>query len=347
MSQFEWNQPFTCAIKPCYAIVLITTALGATAARAEGMAHDHGEMHPVVHASSGAAPEPASVPDHGDSHDMHAAIPVTAQAAHQQPESVTAPAAMGHGDMQGGKPPADARDPDAYANGHERGSGEHVPAGVTRLHLGDESSFASFKLNRLERVFPRHGGNFTAFEGQAKVGGDFNHAVLNTEGEVAHGKLHESRTELLWSHAVAPYWDSQLGLRHDNGEDASRTWLAFGVEGTAPYWIHTRATAYLGQSGRTALRLEGEYDAYLTQKLVLQPKTEWNFYGKSDSERSLGSGLSSASLGVRLRYEFTPQIAPYIGVEWQRSFGRTADYLRDAGDRASQTRAVAGLSFWF
>nr|WP_243457612.1 copper resistance protein B [Ottowia testudinis] len=313
------------------------------------MTHDHGATHgatPAAPTPSPATPPAAGAHDHGATH----RAPPAAAAASPSPQAPDAPvpqAAMDHGDMQGGSPPADARDPDAYANGHERGTGEHVPPGVTKLHLGDEHSFASFKLNRLERVFPRRGGNHTAYEGQLKFGGDFNHAVLKAEGEVAGGKLHESRTELLWGHAIAAYWDSQLGLRHDGGEGPSRTWLAFGVEGTAPYWIHTRVTAYLGQSGRTALRLEAEYDAYLTQKLVLQPKTEWHFYSKNDPEQGIGKGLSSASLGLRLRYEFTPQISPYIGVEWQRSFGRTADFMRDAGGRASQTRWVAGLSFWF
>lgn len=249
--------------------------------------------------------------------------------------------------MQGGSPPADARDPDAYAEGFERGSGVHIPPGVSKLHLGDEHSFASFKMNRLERVFPRRGGNFTGFEGHFKAGRDFNHVVLNAEGEVTGGKLHESRTELLWGHAISAYWDSQLGIRYDGGEGPDRAWLAFGVEGTAPYWIHTRATGYLGQGGRAALRLEAEYDAHLTQKLVLQPRTEWNLYSKADRARGIGKGLTSASVGLRLRYEFTPQIAPYVGVEWSRSFGDTADMARAAGGRATQTRWVAGLRFWF
>jgi copper resistance protein B len=67
---------------------------------------------------------------------------------------------------------------------------------------------------------------------------------------------------------------------------------------------------------------------FLTQKLILQPRTEWNFYGKSDPANAIGSGLVNASAGLRLRYEITRQIAPYIGVEWQHSFGRTGDFVR-------------------
>lgn len=319
------NRPHAIFNEARKATLLMALGMSTSAVWAQGMSHDHGAMHrPAPAAPSASAPSPA-----------------------QAPEAPGASGAMDHGDMQGGSPPADTRDPDAYANGHERGAGEHVPPGVTRLHLGDEHRFASFRLNRLERVFPRHGDKHSAYEGQLKFGGDFDHALLKAEGEIAHGKLTESRTELLWSHAIAAYWDTQAGLRHDGGEGPDRSWLAFGVEGTAPYWIHTRVTAYLGQSGRTALRLEAEYDAHITQKLVLQPKTEWHFHGKNDHDRGIAKGLSNASVGLRLRYELTPQIAPYVGVEWQRSFGRTADLVRDAGGRALQTHWVAGLSFWF
>ena len=249
--------------------------------------------------------------------------------------------------MQGGSAPADARDPDAYANGMARGSGEHALPGVPRLHLGDEHSFAAFQVNRLERVWARQGAHFTAYEGEFKFGRDFEHLVLKAEGEIANGKLHTAHTELLWGHALSAYWDAQLGVRHDSGAGPDRSWLAVGVQGTAPYWIETRATAYLGQGGRAALRLEAEYDAHLTQQLVLQPKTEWNLYSKADRERGIGKGLSSASLGVRLRYEFTPQMAAYIGAQGVRRFGDSGDLARAAGGRATQTRWLAGVSWWF
>ncbi len=345
MRKHELNPPRKLIHKARTATLLVAMGMVATATWAQGTSHDHGAMHQAP-----SAPAPAvggTAHEHGAGHGTVPAAPTTAPAPQDAPVAPTAAAPMDHGSMQGGSPPPDARDPNAYANRHERGVGEHVPPGVSKLHLGDEHRFASFKLNRFERVLPRHGDNHTAFEGQLKFGGDFDHAVLKAEGEVAGGRLHDSRAELLWGHAIAAYWDTQLGLRHDSGEGPSRSWLAFGLEGTAPYWIHTRATAYLGQGGRTALRLEAEYDAHITQKLVLQPKTEWHFHGKNDPAARVGKGLSSASLGLRLRYEFTPQIAPYVGVEWQRSFGRTADFLRASGERASQTRWVAGLSFWF
>jgi copper resistance protein B len=255
---------------------------------------------------------------------------------------------MDHGamQMQGGTAPPDARDPNAYSDGYTLDSGKYSLGPEHRLRMSDEHNFASVRVDRLEYV--RAGSDEgLAYEGQAWFGGTYNRAVLKAEGEVAGGKLQDARTELLWGHAVSTFWDTQLGVRVDNGEGPNREWLAFGVQGLAPYWFEVDATAYAGPSGRTALRLSAEYDLLITQRLVLQPRVEVNFYGKSDEAREIGSGLSNGTVGLRLKYQVTRQFMPYIGVEWAGKFGQTATFARDAGERAHETRFVAGLSLQF
>lgn len=249
--------------------------------------------------------------------------------------------------MQGGAAPSDARDPDAYSGGYTRNAGKYALEPSQQLHMSDEHNFASVQVDRLEYVRAR-GNEWAAYEGQAWFGGTYNRAVLKAEGEVKNGKLHESQTELLWGHAVSTFWDTQLGARFDYGHgEPDRQWLAFGVQGLAPYWFDIDATAYVGPSGRTALRLSAEYDLLLTQRLVLQPGVEINFYGKDDKAREIGSGLSDGTAGLRLKYEVTRQFVPYVGVEWSGKFGKTADFASDAGERRHETRFVAGLSFRF
>ena len=109
----------------------------------------------------------------------------------------------------------------------------------------------------------------------------------------------------------------------------------------------SKPTGYLGQEGRSALRLAASYELLLTQKLVLQPRIEASLYGKSDPERELGSGLSTVTTGLRLRYEVGREFAPYAGIEWSGKFGGTADFARAAGAPARETRLVAGVRFWF
>ncbi len=256
---------------------------------------------------------------------------------------------MDHGamQMQGGSAPPDARDPNAYSGGYTLDAGKYSLGSAQRLRMSDEHNFASVLVDRLEYVRGTRGNESMAYEGQAWFGGTYNRAVLKAEGEVARGKLLDSRTELLWGHAISTFWDSQLGVRFDHGIGPNRGWLAFGVQGLAPYWFNVDATAYVGNSGRTALRLSTEYDLLLTQRLVLQPRVEVNFYGKRDEAREIGSGLSDATAGLRLKYQVTRQFVPYIGVEWAGKFGQTANFARAAGERPTETRFVAGVSLRF
>jgi copper resistance protein B len=246
---------------------------------------------------------------------------------------------MDHGSMQGGSAPPDARDPHAYSGGQDFGP-------IPPPRMGDTHLFHGLMVDRLERARTRDNSS-TEYELQGWFGRDYDRAVLKAEGEVDGGKFQDARTELLWGHAVATYWDTQLGVRYDSGVGPDRKWLAFGVQGLAPYWFEVDAAAYVGESGRTALRLEAEYELLLTQKLILQPRIETNVYGKRDAARERGSGLSDLAAGIRLRYEIKREFAPYVGIEWAAKYGATADYARAAGEDAKETRLVAGLRFWF
>jgi len=246
---------------------------------------------------------------------------------------------MVSGAMQGGSAPADARDPHAYSDGYDFGP-------IPRPRFADEHRFASLLVDRLEWV---HTSDTTAttYDLQAWYGRDYDRAVLKAEGDVDGGKLQEARTELLWGHAAATYWDTQLGVRYDSGVDPDRSWLAFGVQGLAPYWFEFDATGYMSDAGHSALRLDASYDLLFTQRLILQPRLEADFYGKRDAKRQLGSGLSDLAVGVRLRYEIRREFAPYLGIEWASKYGGTANYARAAGGSKDETRLVAGVHFWF
>lgn len=246
---------------------------------------------------------------------------------------------MGSTSMQGGAPPPDARDPHAYSDGYDFGP-------IPRPRFADEHNMGSLRVDRLEVV--RSSDNTSAtYDLQGWYGRDYDRAVLKAEGGYDNSELEDASTELLWSHAIRSYWDAQLGVRFDSGEGPNRSWLALGIQGLAPYWFELDVTAYVGEKGRTALGLEAEYELLLSQKLILQPRFETTLYGKRDAARGLGSGLSDLSLGLRLRYEIRREFAPYVGIEWAGTFGGTADDARDEGLDTKETRAVAGVRFWF
>ena len=261
-------------------------------------------------------------------------------------------AQMDHGEptdngmqMKGDSASDDARDPHTYSDGYTLTEGPYAQSGPRQLKLADEHPFWSVLSNRLEY---NEGSDNTVFDLQGWYGTTYNRFVVKAEGEITDDKLEESQTELLWSRALNAYFDTQLGVRLDQyDEGRNRQWLAVGVQGLAPYWFELDITAYLGDSGRTALAIEAEYELLLTQKLILQPRAELNIYGKSDLENGLGSGLSDLAIGLRLRYEFSRQFAPYVGVEWSDAYGDTADYRKTSGQALSDTQLVAGLRFWF
>jgi copper resistance protein B len=190
-------------------------------------------------------------------------------------------------------------------------------------------------------------GDAAVWDAEGWYGGDYNKAWLRSEGERVGGITQNARADLLWDHTFARWWSIQAGGRQDFGRGPSRTWAAVGVQGLAPYWFDTEATFYVGEQGRTAVRLKSEYELLFTQRLILQPEAEANLYGKADRARQLGSGLSDLEVGLRLRYEVRREFAPYVGVVWSRQFGGTADRVRESGGDPSDVQFVAGLRAWF
>jgi copper resistance protein B len=191
------------------------------------------------------------------------------------------------------------------------------------------------------------GANLLGWDAQAWYGGDYHKVWLKPEGERAGGRTEDARAELLWDRIVARWWSVQAGARRDFGAGPTRTWATVGIQGLAPQWFHIDAALYVGDQGRTAARFAAEYELLLTQRLILQPRLEMNLHGKSDPQRGLGSGLTSLEIGLRLRYEFRREFAPYLGLTSSRAFGGTADMRQADGEAISDTCLVAGVRVWF
>jgi copper resistance protein B len=190
-------------------------------------------------------------------------------------------------------------------------------------------------------------GNAAGWNTKAWIGGDIDRLWLRTEGEAHEGRLQSASVHALWGRAIAPWWDVVAGVRQDVRPGDPQTWAAVGIQGLAPYWFEVEATGYVGASGRTAATLEVEYELLFTNRLILQPLVEMEFHGKSDPERGIGRGLSSLETGLRLRYEIRRELAPYIGVTWDRRLFGTADLAREHGERASAARVAFGVRTWW
>jgi len=180
------------------------------------------------------------------------------------------------------------------------------------------------------------------WEGSFYIGYDIDKLYLYSEGEATSDGLETSQNELVYSRAIAPFWDAQIGLAYDKNADASRAWGEIAISGLAPYFFETRAALLINSDGNIGLRLDAEYEALFTQKLILTPSIEADFYTKDDAKMQIGSGLSSIEAGLRLRYEIRREFAPYIGVTWEKTFGNTRNF-----NPINETNFLVGVRFWF
>ena len=293
-------------------------------------------------------------------HDMPAAAPMAPgmtmpQTAPTQDHSAmpgmemapSAPAAMTMGEIEvpAGAPPAPPSD---YAADHLFPPTAMAAARrqLRREHGGGETPYAKVMANLLE-YGAGAGANSYRWSGEAWLGGDIHRLVLKSEGEGKRaGGIESAELQALYSRAVGVYTDLQIGVRQDF-EPHARTYLTVGAESLLPYWFEAEGAAFLSDKGDLSARIEGSYDLRLTSRLLLQPRAELNFAVQNDAATQTGSGLSDAELGLRLRYEIRREFAPYVGVSYERKFGRTADYSRAAGDDVEDTRLVFGVRAWF
>lgn len=284
-----------------------------------------------IAAASGAAPQAHSHPGH-----QH-----PAPAATQQPQP--APDHSAH-KLPPAEPSSDLpKEPIPLVTDADRAAAFPRIEGGHAVH--DRTLMTFVLLDQLEWQGGDSGG--VNVDSTSWVGGDINRVWVRTEGESANGDVENAFVHALWGHSFSRWWDVVAGIRQDFRPGDPQTWAAVGIQGLAPYWFEVQATGYVGAGGRTHARFETEYDLLITNRLVLQPLVELEMYGKRDPDRGFGAGLSSIETGLRLRYEIRRELAPYVGVTWNRKLFGKADLARERGGDVGGARLVAGLRTWF
>lgn len=191
--------------------------------------------------------------------------------------------------------------------------------------------------------------NELRWDGEGWIGTDMNKLWLKSEGFSDNSTVSDGDHEALYDRPIPRirYFDAQVGVRADLDSGPSRAWAAVGIEGLAPYYFQFAPTLYLRNGGNVAGRVTGSYDLLITQRWILQPEAELNFYSKDDPERGIGSGFSDLDAGVRLRYEISRKFGPYLGFSYSGKYANTANYSRLAGETTSDRRFVFGLRLWY
>lgn len=222
-----------------------------------------------------------------------------------------------------------------------------APVAARQADNGSGATSLQVDVSRLEAQL-RDGQDSYVWDGSARWGGETDAVVFKAEGSGGFGSAVESADfRLLWSHAIGSRFDVRAGVRHDLRPRPQRTHLVLGLNGTAPLQLDVETNLFLSDKGDLTGELEVTHDMDLTQRLILQPRTEISFSAQDVPELGIGSGLSTLEAGARLRYEFVPEFAPYVGVEYQRLIGDTRDLARAAGEDAGGWAFLLGVKASF
>lgn len=248
--------------------------------------------------------------------------------------------------LPAGDAPAPAPPMDFYADRYFPASDMSRSRAAMMREQGGQTLYQV--MFNIAEIQARPGRNGYRWDGEAWVGGDINRLWVTSEGDgVLSGGVERAEVQALYSRAVGPYFNLQAGVRHDFQPARSRTYATIGFKGLAPYMFEVDGALFLSPNGEVRGRLAGYYDQRLTQRLILQPRVEFNFSAQDVPRIRLGSGLSDVELDLRLRYDVSRKFSPYIGVSYDAKVGRTADFARADGKDPSTTSLVAGVRIWF
>lgn len=183
---------------------------------------------------------------------------------------------------------------------------------------------------------------------EAWVGNDELRFVWKSEGtKIEGGNVEEMDNQLRLQKPISEFFDGFVGLAASTPDDEpERYYGVFGVTGLAPQWFDVEAALFA--SKYPYIGAEIEYEGLITNRLILTPSLEVTLPLADDPDRETVKGGSSAELGLRLSYDLIGRsVSPYIGVNYERSFGGTADILRLHGHDVDAVTTVIGVNFAF
>lgn len=189
----------------------------------------------------------------------------------------------------------------------------------------------------LEMKYDNNKDKIFQWDMNAWIGHDLNKVYIYSEGERTKRES-ESENQIVWSNAIAPYWDIQYGLGLDKTEENTKNWAVLAFSGMGSYFFEIRTAFLLDDNGNLGLRASAQNEFLLTQKLRINVNSELSAYSKDDEKYEIKRGFSTLSLGANLKYEITKEFAPYIGLSYDKTFGDNS---------LSATSLLLGVSIWF
>lgn len=171
------------------------------------------------------------------------------------------------------------------------------------------------------------------------------------EGEFVDDKedtLEVFENRLVGQIPISDFFDAKAGVRLDAPDGPDRWYGVLGIQGLAPQWFEVDLDLFVSENGDTSARIDAEYEALLTNYVTLIPSIELDLPFSDDEEIGIGAFGPKLEVGARLSYDLVDRtVSPYIGVHYERVFGKTADFKTEEGEEKDELYFVIGSRFMF
>ncbi|MDF1721355.1 MAG: copper resistance protein B [Minwuia sp.] len=187
-----------------------------------------------------------------------------------------------------------------------------------------------------------------AWDIDAFYGNDELRFVFRSEGEygVKEESFESLENQFRLTTPVSDFFDLVGGIRVDTPKGPDRLHGVIGLHGLTRQWFEVDADLFV--SDHPSARFEVEYEGLITNRIILVPSIELDIPFTDD--RAFGQGAFGPKLevGARLSYDLIDRLlSPYVGVHYERSFGRSADFIRAGGEDAGAAFFVVGARVLF
>lgn len=221
-------------------------------------------------------------------------------------------------------------------------------AALWSVPVAAEQLIYGFQAEQLE-IRRVDGNDAFVWDFDALMGSDEMKLVWRSEGErvQGNGTFTSLENQLRLQFPVSTFFDAVVGVQANTPDGLPERYNAVvGVKGLAPQWFEIDADLYL--SDHSFARFEGEYEAMLTNSLILVPSLELTVPLKDDPAYDQAAGGVTVEAGLRLSFDLIDRaVSPYLGVNYEKSFGGTADMIEASGEKNGEFAVVFGTRLLF
>ncbi|MAM26123.1 MAG: copper resistance protein CopB [Rhodobacteraceae bacterium] len=224
-----------------------------------------------------------------------------------------------------------------------------LAAGSALANPGVGPLIYGLQAEQLEYRFGEGGDDVLVWDFDAIVGDDELRFVFRSEAEMetSTNDFETLENQFRLQRPISTFFDAVVGARASTpSEGPNRYSLVLGVKGLAPQWFEIDADVFLSEYPFG--RFEAEYEVLLTNRLNLVPSIEINMPFKDDVASLQSAGGATIEIGARLGYDLLFRaVSPYVGVNYERSYGGTGDLIEAAGGQRDNFSVVVGTRLFF